>query len=183
MEAAMNTDISIYKELLPIIASSITAIATLLGVFIASYFNQKNNKTALEKNLEQEKIKIKLSKIEEIYDHFYNWETYITQKQASHLIYYSGRITEKQFLDSQKTNDSKSAGNSFRKIQSLSDIYFPDASSAFKDVLIYRDAMSKCYFGKQQTQKSCDDLTLAYNAFEKEANKFKDTLALLAKNL
>ena len=100
MEAVINTDISIYKELLPIIASSITAIATLFGVFIASYFNQKNNKVVLEKNLEQEKIKIKLSKIEEIYDHFYTWESSINNTQMSHFTYYSGVFTEKTFSQS-----------------------------------------------------------------------------------
>jgi len=183
VEAVINTDISIYKELLPIIASSITAIATLFGVFIASYFNQKNNKVVLEKNLEQEKIKIKLSKIEEIYDHFYTWESSINNTQMSHFTYYSGVFTEKQFYDSLGNDDKQDAGNSYRKVQSLSDIYFPEASLAFIDVLKSRDALAKCFFGKQQTQKACDNLIQYHNAFEKEAKKFKDTLGLLAKNL
>ncbi|WP_076415205.1 hypothetical protein [Shewanella sp. UCD-KL12] len=183
MEAVTNTDISTYKELLPILASTITAVATLLGVFIASYFNQKNNKVVLEKSLEQERIKIKLNKIEEIYDHFYIWESSITNTQMAHFTYYSGLFTEKQFHESLGKYDKKDSGNSYRKVQSLSDIHFPEASLAFKDVLKSRDALAKCFFGKQQTQKACDNLTKHYKAFEKEANRFKETLSLLAKNL
>ncbi|MDK9784836.1 hypothetical protein KIT90_25975 [Vibrio sp. B172a] len=183
MEAVTTTDISVYKELLPILASTITAIATLFGVFIASYFNQKNNRVSLEKSLEQEKIKIKLNKIEEIYDHFHTWEASITNTKMAHFTYYSGVFNEKQFYDSLEKYDKKDVANSFRKVQSLSDIYFPEAGLAFKDVLKSRDALAKCFFGKQQTQKSCDNLVQNHKAFEKEANKFKATLALLAKNL
>lgn len=183
MEVLTNTDISIYKELLPIIASSITAVATLLGVFIASYFNQKNNKAVMEKNLKQEKLKIKLSKIEDIYDHFYTWESSITNIQMVDFAYYTGVFSHKQFYEELGKNDDKDSGNSFRKIQSLSDIYFPDVSLAFKDVLVSRDILSKQFFGKQQTKEACDNLTKSYQAFENEADKFKSTLGLVAKNL
>ena len=183
MEVLTNTDISTYKELLPILASTITAIATLLGVFIASYFNQKNNEKVLDKNIKQEKIKILLGKVEEIYDHFYLWETSITATQMAHYSYYSGVYSQKQLYEQIGTNDNKGSGNSFRKVQSLSDIYFPEISVAFKDVLASRDVLAKCFFGKQQTQKACDNLIFAYKAFEKEADKFKGTLGLVAKNL
>ncbi|WDE07825.1 hypothetical protein SG34_013625 [Thalassomonas viridans] len=183
MEAVTDTDISIYKELLPIIASTITAVATLIGVFIASYFNQKNNKVVLESNLKQEKIKIKLSKIEEIYEHFHNWETSITKTQMVHYAYYSGVLNEKQFYESLDKDNEKEVGYSYRKIQSLSDIYFPEASLAFKNVLTARDELAKCFFCKQQTKKAADNLNKYHKAFETEANKFKEVLALLAKHL
>ena len=151
--------------------------------FIASYFNQENNKSALEKNNAQEKLKIKLSKIEEIYDHFYIWESSITNTQMVHFAYYKGVLNHKQFYEKLGESDEKDTGNSYRKIQSLSDIYFPEVSFAFKEVLVYRDILAKDFFGKQQTQTACDNLTKSYKAFEKEAGKFKNILGLAAKNL
>ncbi len=183
MDVLTNTDTSIYKELLPIIASFITAVATLLGVYIASKFNQKNNEVIMDKNLKQEKIKIKLNKIEDIYDHFYIWESEITNTYLVHVAYCNGVFSYKELIEQMKKGDENNSGNSFRKVQSLSNIYFPEVSLAFKDVLTSRDSLSELFCGKQQTKEACDNLIKTYTIFEKEAEKFKNTLSLIAKNL
>ena len=56
-------------------------------------------------------------------------------------------------------------------------------SLAFKDVLTSRDSLSELFCGKQQTKEACDNLIKTYTIFEKEAEKFKNTLSLIAKNL
>ncbi|CAM2919306.1 hypothetical protein [Vibrio rarus] len=183
MEVVANESLSVCKELLPIIASLITAISTLLGVFIASHFNHKNNQKIVEKNIAQDKLKINLSKIEEIYEHFSIWQASIDSFQMDHLVFYSGNYTEEQFYDAIKKESSKGVGDNFRRLQALCDIHFPELKTPLKDVLKSRDCLSECYFGKKQSQGACDRLISAHKEFEQEAEKFKSTLSSVAKNL
>ncbi|HAS6459801.1 TPA: hypothetical protein GRR76_23990 [Vibrio parahaemolyticus] len=181
MEESLVKEVSVWKEMFPILASLITATATLIGVYIANVFNQKSNLVHLEQTLLHNRMHLKVTKIEEVYDHFSIWESHMVASNLKHHAYYMGVLTEQEFYSS--PDEKFDVAESYRKFQSLVALYFPEASTSLKNVIEARDQLSGCFFGTERNQKACDELSINYKHFEKQCAQFKSTLAFIAKNL
>jgi hypothetical protein len=186
MEPSTDLIIQQCKDLLPIWASIITALATLAAVVVANVINNKNNQKILNRNIQQDKFKFRLSKLEEIYESFLTWETLIHETELIYITYYSGNYNKKQLVDELSKRKTLDAGDCYRKVQLLCDMYFSECQKGLEDVNKSKDNLSK-YFNLTDKAKNDNDkfieLVECGKVFESESSKFKNSLAILAKNL
>ncbi len=166
------------KEMLPILAVLITAISTLVAVFITNYFNMKS----LDKNLKfQSKLKkdeFRLIKLEEIYELFEQWETFFSINYLNYLYFHHKKISESDLYEFIKS--SKSTSNNFQKMMALLNIHFPELEDEYQKVNLARSEIIK--YMKIDSNINVQAFVQAQENFEKIAKNFKKEISLLAKH-
>lgn len=122
-----------------ILTALLTACITLVSVYLTNRASQKRELEKFEREDNQQKREFKQNKAEELYDCFSHWEKEVIGIYLIHLPVFIGRLT---YAEAQKLlTDRESSGESYRRINTLVNMYFPTLKSEFKAVM---DARDKC---------------------------------------
>lgn len=171
--------ISDIKEITPLIAAAIAALATLLAVLITSTFNFKTAKLNNKTQNQQKTKEIKLSKIEDLYLLFDKWQINFSNVYLLHYRCYKGKLTYTQVLDETMKLDLLAPGD-YQKYKMIMAVHYPSLLNDYKVVENARSLLSPFLSDPNESRLSASDFEKLQIHFEKQAEEFKIKISSLA---
>lgn len=165
-----------FKDIAIVVSSGITALATLSGVAITNWFNQRIAKFNLaSQNLQKDKER-KLEKIEEIYFLYEKWEIAFANIYLTNFRCYLGKLNYLQVMEIMKAQNTLLPGDA-QKIKMLLNVHFPVLAQAYKEVDAARRKIAPFLSDPAESKLSAKDFELAQRSFEEVSSKFKTLIS------
>lgn len=174
-------------DLNSIIAPSFTILGGILGA-IGTYFI--NSKIESKKH-KYDNLKIKLSKLEDIYYRYEKWEvsyinffdTYLKGFQMGYLKKDMDNIREK--LDEEKylTTPKNDLSENIKKLNAIINIYTPELIDIYSQVELSKDTISNRIVNLSDESNDAVILEKLCSAFYENSNNFKRSLRSLSSEL
>ncbi|MFT4434183.1 hypothetical protein ACMX25_12420 [Caballeronia sp. 15715] len=170
------------KDLTTVIASGITAIATLSAVVIANLFNARITRANVESAERQKRLDFRLSKLEEFYLLFERWEMAFVQVCLFHYRGYLGELSFRQVLDLTQSDKTLAPGE-FQKLMMLMRIHFRQFIVDHEEVEAARRNAARFLHDPARTRLTADEFFAAQQRFDAACAIFKEKIATNARAL
>jgi hypothetical protein len=162
----------------------ITAVATLVGIFITNQANNERLRLQLKYEQNEKQKELIRSKLEELYVLFKKWSMNISTVYLTQTGVMAGKLDYKSALEIQKDGGDKSKVD-FDRLGMLIDLYFPRLKSDYGKVIEVRDVANKimvayqnqCLSGDKDGKKFMNSFLKAQDNFDKETEKFIQLIA------
>lgn len=176
-------DHSSFKEFTAVMASAITATATLLAVIVTNYHNKKIALINANNQLTKEKIERKSQRVEELYLILSKWKKDAFKTTILYAGYHNGKFPRADISENLPTAKGGLAYDP-SKISVIVNIYFPELIELSEKV---NECHTKLYISHESTKENNKNFILAMlknqEVFDYECGKFLEQLAVIAKNL
>lgn len=170
------------KDVAVIISGAITALSTLSAVLITNYFNHRSLKTNLEQTKEQNKITLKIQKIEDLYLLFEKWEVNLSSMYLYHLRVFQNKLTIEQAHELTTKLNILEKGD-YQKLTMLMNIHFPELLVLYKSVISSRSQLVPFLNDPKETKLTVQGFTNKQKEFEEQCRLFKERMNKLASEL
>lgn len=168
----------------------ITAVSTLSGIFIANKANNERLHLQLEYERNEKQRELALSKLEELYVLFKQWEVTVLSTYIARISFMAEKFGYESILKMEKEIVERNKGD-FNRLEMLVDLYFPRLKADYVRVLAVRDAANEIVSAHQDQYLSGDknakdlvpEFLKAQADFDQEAQKFIQLIADQAKNV
>ena len=168
------------KEMIPIFAVLITAISTLLAVFITNYFNMKSLERNLKFQLQLKNNELRLNKLENVYELFEKWNTYFAIHYLNYLYFHNKKITQSDLFELILDPKVSHSGD-FQKLITLLNIYFPELKDEYE--IVNKARSEVVTYMNVDKETNVEDFVKVQESFEEVAMNFKKQISELAKNM
>ncbi|MEZ8260272.1 hypothetical protein AB6C49_23285 [Vibrio cyclitrophicus] len=166
----------------PIVGASIAAISTIIGVFLANWFNSKSLNQAHERALTQSIKDTKLAKSEELYLALFRWHKDVTNLYLFHLRYFVGKLAFSQI--NELVNDNfRDNGKKFDVLTMLVNVHFPELKPDLQLILNMRDSLTKFLDEDAPKKHTVDEFCADQGCFDAVCESFLKKLAIVAREL
>jgi hypothetical protein len=170
------------KELAPILAGAIGAIATLLAVALTGFVSFKLTKLNLGEQRRLRAEENRLEKLEELFLLFDKWQVHFSNIYLHHLRCYKGKIRYEDVMELAKAPTLLSPGDA-QKYKMLLEVHFPPLRDAYVPVEKARKAIAPFLSDPKESRLDVQDFINAQVEFEKASEVFKSCISALAQNL
>ena len=171
------------KDIAIIISGVVTATATLFAVIITSYFNLKLAKQNIESQSHQNDKERKIDKIENIYLLFEKWEAHMDRVYLYYLQCCSGNSRYENMI-SGELNLKIIEPTDFIKLETLINIYTPEAIPKYSKVVEARERITDCMMiNPQKSSPDLEKLHEEQRKFKEECKDFKTMMSKIINNL
>lgn len=119
-----------FKEIAPLLSGVIAAVATLLGVAVASFFNLRVARMSIEAQSREKERALRLEKLEELFFLFDKWQVNFSNVYLYYLRCYKGILAFKDVLEAVNGLTFLAPGEA-QKYQMIMDIHFPTLRASY----------------------------------------------------
>ncbi|EIO3939947.1 hypothetical protein EJ063_19620 [Vibrio aquaticus] len=163
-------------ELAPIIGASIAAIATLLGVSIANWFNSRQLQQNHDLSVARYQVETKTAKSEELYLSLFQWHKDLSSIYILHLRYFVGELDYEQVQTILNERFSNTVGT-INKIEMLVNVHFPEYKSDLASVHSARKSLAKYLDARAPEKLSKHEFVVEQQSFDTACNEMLERIA------
>jgi len=168
------------KDFSSVLASIVTALATLAGVLIANHFNIRTTKLNIESQLWQKSNDRKIEKLEQIYLLFERWYHTVSSVYMTHYRCHRGHLEYSQVQELMKQQKVPEPGEA-QKYKVLMDIHFSSLNRAHARVELARKNLVPFLGDPKKKQLAVSDFDARMDEFEEACSAFKSAISEAAK--
>lgn len=176
MSEAINLTLT-SKELFTIYASGITALTAIISVVIAGIFNSYNQNKIIKGAVCREDKKLKIEKIEEIYDNYMFWENKVNYIITAIYAFQTGNMSFNDMREETIKSNNK-MGDALTKAEMLVSLHLDIIHlTRLNELLKIQSEIAEFLFIEEVTKKNYCILETKNKEFEKATMLFKNGLS------